>query len=401
MHLLPYLGYSALYDQFNLTEPWNSPQNIQLLDKMPEVFRTRGVSAEAPLTALKLFIGEEAYSYNNPPINQFDPIWFPSMRLRNVRDEASNTIMAIELLADQAVEWTRPDGDIPFDPANPLAGLGTIPPDGLKVLLFDGSVKTVSPKVTADQLKTFVTTSGGEIFGPAETTNAFLDWQRPAFPGGPYYPAWLAADSTHRKNNLKQVGLALHSFRSVFGQFPVAPNPGWFDPNTGLPYLSWRVHILPYLDQSALYEQFHLDEPWDSPHNIQLLDKMPEIFRSRGLPVDSTKTGFQLFVGDGAYFFSKGSVLGGPQIKNITDGTSNTFAVIETMPEDAVEWTRPDGDIAWDPADPHGGLTIPPDFFLALMFDGSVRTLHPVLDEDEFRAFVTFAGGEPITYKSN
>ncbi|MBX3436513.1 MAG: DUF1559 domain-containing protein [Planctomycetaceae bacterium] len=391
VHILPYLGYGALYDQFRINEAWDSPHNIQLLNKMPEVFRTRGVPADAPLTAFKLFVGDEAYSMESG-----------GPRSSDLRDEASGTIMAIELLASQAVEWTRPDGDISFDPANPLAGVGTIPPGGLRVVMFDGSVKTISPSATPENFSAFVTFDGGEIFGPAETSNVFLDWQRPEFPGGPYYPGWLAADSTYRKNNLRGVVLALHHYRDIFSRFPVAFQPSWFDPDTGLPYLSWRVHLLPYLGYGYvdLYQQFRLDEPWDSPHNIQLLDKMPEIFRSRGLPADSTKTGFQLFVGNGAYFFSNQSksVLGGPRISDITDGTFRTIAVIETMPEDAVEWTRPDGDIAWNPDDPYGGLTIPTDFFLVAMFDGSVRTLHPMLDEETFRAFVTFAGGEPITY---
>ena len=55
------------------------------------------------------------------------------------------------------------------------------------------------------------------------------------------------------------------------------------------------------------------------------------------------------------------------------------------MAEDAVEWTRPDGDIAWDASDPYGGLTIPPDFFAALMFDGSVMTINPNIHEEAFR----------------
>src|SRR5438874_420269 len=45
------------------------------------------------------------------------------------------------------------------------------------------------------------------------------------------------------------------------------------------PVLSWRVSLLPYLQRGDLYNQFHLDEPWDSPHNIVLLDRMPDVYR--------------------------------------------------------------------------------------------------------------------------
>ena len=44
--------------------------------------------------------------------------------------------------------------------------------------------------------------------------------------------------------------------------------------------MSWRVAILPYIDQHGLYKQFHLDEPWDSEHNKPLMAKMPAVYRS-------------------------------------------------------------------------------------------------------------------------
>jgi len=66
------------------------------------------------------------------------------------------------------------------------------------------------------------------------------------------------------------------------------------------PNLSWRVHLLPYIGEAALYHQFHLDEAWNSPHHLPLLDQMPEIFRSRGFANDTHKTRFQLFRGNGA-----------------------------------------------------------------------------------------------------
>jgi hypothetical protein len=165
--------------------------------------------------------------------------------------------------------------------------------------------------------------------------------------------------------------------------------------------LSWRVYLLPYLGYGPLASQFHYNEPWNSPNNIQLLADMPEIFRSRGLPANSTLTGFQVFMGPGAYTYTVNSDgARGPRIRDITDGTSNTIGVFETGPQNAVAWTRPDGDITFNPANPLGGLTNPGDYFLAMMFDTSVRSFDPALDPSTFDEFVTLAGGEAITYSS-
>jgi hypothetical protein len=105
----------------------------------------------------------------------------------------------------------------------------------------------------------------------------------------------------------------------------------------GRPLLSWRVAILPYIEQDDLYRQFRLDEPWDSAHNIKLLDRMPKVFRLEGFaPQPSNKTHFQVFIGPNTPFK-------GPQglrfPAEVTDGTSNTFGVVEA--KTAVSWTQP------------------------------------------------------------
>jgi hypothetical protein len=59
-------------------------------------------------------------------------------------------------------------------------------------------------------------------------------------------------------NNLKQIALALHNYADVNGQFP----RDVYDTN-GKAILSWRVHLLPYVEQDQLFKQFKMDEPWD------------------------------------------------------------------------------------------------------------------------------------------
>jgi hypothetical protein len=72
-------------------------------------------------------------------------------------------------------------------------------------------------------------------------------------------------------NQLKQLLLATHSFSDKYGYLPRQA----IYSEDGKPLLSWRVAILPYIEEEKLYTEFHLDEPWDSPHNIKLLQKMP------------------------------------------------------------------------------------------------------------------------------
>ncbi len=167
----------------------------------------------------------------------------------------------------------------------------------------------------------------------------------------------------NQKNSLKQIGLALHNFHDTFNHFPAIDGRGDADAATGL---SWRVHLLPYLEQAPLYNEFHLDEPWDSEHNLQFVEKMPAIFGDN----PEGKTRWHVFMGEGAPF-QIGQGLG---IRDITDGTSNTLAVVEAGADTADIWTKPSG-LEFDAQDPLKALGKVGDTFLALMMDGSVWDL--------------------------
>ena len=109
-----------------------------------------------------------------------------------------------------------------------------------------------------------------------------------------------AARRSQCLNNLKQLGLALHNYHDTFNAFPARAN---YD-ESGNSLLSWRVHLLPYLEQNELYEQFHLDEPWDSEHNLTLVQMMPEVYQSKSFN-DSEKTVF--LTADGAGTMMEGT----------------------------------------------------------------------------------------------
>jgi RNA polymerase sigma factor (sigma-70 family) len=200
------------------------------------------------------------------------------------------------------------------------------------------------------------------------------------------------ADKAKAENadNLKLIGLAMHNFAFRHdGAFPAAAIR-----KDGKPLLSWRVAILPYLDQGgdALYNKFHLDEPWDSPHNKPLLDLMPAVYA----PVSNTgklghSTHYQVFAGPGALFRSDE----GTKIADIKDGTSMTILVVEAAKP--VPWTKPE-DLPFDAEKPlpelggqiEGG-------FCAGFADGSVRFIEHKVAPNILKALITPRGGENVT----
>ncbi len=190
---------------------------------------------------------------------------------------------------------------------------------------------------------------------------------------------------TRSQNNLKQIVLAMHNFHDANNFFP-----GDITDKEGRPTLSWRVAILPYLDEEKLYKEFKFDEPWDSEHNKKLLAKMPDIFRVGFEAKGATKTYYQGFAGPGTVFEPGQKV----KITDITDGTSNTIAVVEAGPP--VEWTKP-ADIPYAPKKPLAGMGGPfTNVLMAGTADGAVHSFRRDLDEKNLRRFIERADGEPI-----
>jgi hypothetical protein len=180
-------------------------------------------------------------------------------------------------------------------------------------------------------------------------------------------PTAEQSNNARSQNNLKQIGLAFHNYADTYGgTFPAA---AICDPR-GKPLLSWRVAILPWLEQDRLYKEFHLDEPWDSEHNKKLLDQMPKTYALPGAKVKPGTTVYQVFVGKDALFQTNQKRRFPAEI---TDGTSNTILVVEAA--DPVPWTKP-ADIPFGDKDPRtqiGGWN--GDYVNVGICDGSVRKL--------------------------
>jgi prepilin-type processing-associated H-X9-DG protein len=198
-----------------------------------------------------------------------------------------------------------------------------------------------------------------------------------------------AAERMRSQNNLKQIALAMHNYHDTFGTFPANA----IYSKDGKPLLSWRVAILPFIEQDALYRQFHLDEPWDSPHNKELLKQMPPVYAPvQGKKAEPYTTFYQGFVGDGAFFEGKEGI----RIADITDGTSNTILVVEAG--ESVPWSKP-ADLPFAANNPVPKLgAFYPNGFNAAFCDGSVHFLSRTIEEAVLRALITRNGGEVIDF---
>ena len=191
--------------------------------------------------------------------------------------------------------------------------------------------------------------------------------------------------------NLKRIAKAIHAYLGANNNFPAAAIVS----RNGTPLLSWRVAILPYLGESekALYGQFKLSEPWDSPNNKALLAKMPKVY-APAVAIDGEKdknvTHYLGFVGGGALFERDQMV----SINSVTDGTSNTLMIAEAVT--GVPWTKPE-DLTFTRRSllPQLGGQFK-EGFVGVTADGALRLFKKSLDPTLLVEMITRGGGEII-----
>ncbi len=203
--------------------------------------------------------------------------------------------------------------------------------------------------------------------------------------------ARAAARRTQSVNNMKQLGLAMHNYHSVHKKFPAAVMTA----EDGKTKYSWRVALLPYLDQKALYDSYNFTEPWDSDANLKVLKQMPATFKHPSENAGTTTSSYYALVGEGTGLGDGETAV---KIRDMRDGTSNTVLLFDARR--AIPWTKPE-DIKYS-ADADlpklGGYDA--GGFQALLGDGSVRMIADSVDEKTLRAMITRSGGEVIDWST-
>jgi hypothetical protein len=255
------------------------------------------------------------------------------------------------------------------------------------------------------------------IFRPAGMTTA----QLAQFPEGVVQAegdaAWPMLESdvhacrAESLNKLKIIGMAMHRYHLEYNCFPPAAIVG----PDGKPWHSWRVLLLPFIGQEALYNEYKLDEPWNGPNNQRLLEKTPDLYSD---PIYGENkdflTHYAAITGRGMAFWADGprfdgtdldlSKVVGMRLAAFRDGTSATLIVGPVGPERAIPWTKPeDVVVAVDSPRPGlpGGFAFPYPTRKGhagpfLCGDGTVLTIPAGIDSEVFHAALTRSGREIV-----
>ena len=188
------------------------------------------------------------------------------------------------------------------------------------------------------------------------------------------------------------LGLAVANYHDVHGHYPQP----YLTDAVGTPTQSWRLSVLPYLEQEALLNEYIRAEAWDSPTNSQLAARMPRVYAMHGdYRPGTTTANYLALVGTETVWPPDKKV----NSKDIKDGPSNTLLIVENRGL-KVHWMEP-RDLDFDTMDwtidSPQGISSRYDALGAVLLDGSVRRLSKKLSPEALRAMATIAGGDAVT----
>jgi hypothetical protein len=192
----------------------------------------------------------------------------------------------------------------------------------------------------------------------------------------------------------KQIGIALQNYHDKFRRFP----PAYVAHADGKPMHSWRVLVLPYIEEREMYAQYNFSEPWNGPNNRRFADKMPSTFRCPLAPGDSNETNYVAVVGPLTVWPGSQS----SKLRMISDGSSKTISIVEVN-NSGINWLEP-RDLSFEEAlqgvnppvrrpaisSRHAGGA------LAVFCDSHVSYLPDDTPLDALRALLTASGGEAV-----
>ncbi|TWU04438.1 DUF1559 family PulG-like putative transporter [Stieleria varia] len=230
--------------------------------------------------------------------------------------------------------------------------------------------------------RSMLTLERGEMSISIHLDGVALDMMKPLLAAGKG-----KRNQTQRSNDMKQIGLAFHNYADVNGHLP----PRCFVDRDGKPLLSWRVPILPWLSQQAFYYELDLSRAWDDQPVEHLMTSVLPVYTNGS--DDGTLTTYRAPVFPGSLWSGDGPP---KQFRDVTDGTSNTIAVIDAPESAAVHWANPEPWVI-SAEEPIKDVFGERDEVRVLMLDGSVLTLERAeMTNEKLKAMLTIAGGDQI-----
>jgi hypothetical protein len=196
-------------------------------------------------------------------------------------------------------------------------------------------------------------------------------------------------------NHLRQIGISLQNYHDTYGSFP----PVHIADSKGQPIHSWRVLILPFMEQQALYDRYRFDEPWDGPNNRKLHNEIMHVYCCPSCPKGQPKTDTSYVAVIGPNTVWPGSKA--TKFTDLSDGTSNTIMVVETF-NSGIHWMEPRDlhmtqmPLVVNPQQGQGISSDHPNVALAVFADGHTSALTSKTPPDILRRLLTIADGEPI-----
>ena len=195
-------------------------------------------------------------------------------------------------------------------------------------------------------------------------------------------------------NNMKQLGLAMLNYHDMYRTFP----PAYIPDENGRPMHSWRVLLLPLLEESSLYGQYDFDQPWDSPHNKQVVASVElSIFTCPSGDNIGGTTSYMVVTGQGTMFEGSKAC----SLANINDGSSYTIMIVE-VPSSGRHWAEP-VDISADEIVKQfeeGTIGETSDHIHGISFgfaNGSVHFIRDDIPTETLKALTTKNGNEIIS----